>query len=221
MKKYLLVVGLMAAVLSPLSAYSAIIAYGSVTDPSGDSTNTSPDMVSGSVSIDSAGSAIFSVTYAADTSLDDASATFNLDIDKNPATGYPGVDTLNNNSALMGIEYIVRLFGSAFSMTGDLYGYSGGFWSLLVSGLPASYSGTTQEITIALSALGGIDGSMNFDVISQQQQTMSTFTGIGDYMPNLGAFGTVTVGAVTVPEPGILALLGIGLLGFLPCRSRQ
>lgn len=208
MKATLLGASLLAAALSSPLSHAATLACGNVSDPVGDFINGPPDLVSGSVCIDTEDNAVLSVTFADGTSLSDILAVFVLDTDQNPATGFPGVDAANNDSALIGSDFQVWIYGSAFQGAADV------FDSLvnLVGTVPVNYLGTTSTATVPLSMLGDDDGSMNFKIITAQQLSESPLitTTIRDYMPDLG----IAPGAVSIPEPGTLALLGIGLFGL-------
>ncbi|HVM60695.1 MAG TPA: VPDSG-CTERM sorting domain-containing protein [Verrucomicrobiae bacterium] len=201
------------------STHATTIGFGSVTDPTGDNASGTPDITSASVTIDSAGTALFAITYASGTSLGAAAGSFALDTDKNPATGSPGVDTGNNDSALMGSDYALTMDGSSFSGKAIIYKYVSGSFSL-VDTISVTYLGTTEEVLVPLSDLGGTSGAMNFVAESQTEISLGTYTGIGDYAPNLNLTpGTVTLyGAPEVSST--LTLLGCALLGLAALRRR-
>jgi hypothetical protein len=199
------------------STYAGTIGFGSLSDPLGDAVGA--DIISASVTIDSSQTALFSMTYAPGTSLGDAAGTFNLDLDKNPLTGAPGVDTGHNDSALMGTDYVFTMDGTAFGGQASVYRFVGPGWAS-VGQFPVTYLGTTEQVTIPLSALGGDDGAMNFTGVSQQNLAPGTYTTIQDYIPDLHQTpGTITLREV--PELSFtLPLFGFALMSLAGLRYR-
>ncbi len=164
---------------------------GNVTDPAGDATNSTaddpanPDLVSGSASSDGTNMNFTVAFVAAGFSSSTSRASFVLDTDENPATGFPGVDAANNDSSLMGVEYLVNI-GANLGANAEVLKFvslPNNFTSL--GTFPATVNADGYSVAIPLSTLGGDDGRMTFKVETQSFLGPG-FTGILDYMPNLG-----------------------------------
>ena len=116
-----------------------------------------------------------------------------------------GVD--NNTSAMAvaqsaptgGFSYDV---GAAFPITGTTIGTA---YTVFVIGWDASYS--TPQLAAAAGAAVGWSQSFNYTVVNQITP------------PNI--MSVVPFGVAGVPEPGTLALMGVGGLSFLFFRRRK
>lgn len=169
------------------------LASGTVTDPNNDATPSSngdpdPDVVSATVSTDGT-NLLLQVRYKAGTFDQTLTrAQFILDTDRNPATGHPGSDSdCVNDNGIIGAEFLVNM-GADLGTAAEVLVYGGTCNSFSSGG-----SGTTTFVTdgmnatVPLSSLGGSDGRVNFKVvISEQLSPGPGFTGILDYMPNVG-----------------------------------
>ena len=189
------------------------IAFGSLTDPSGDSGAGAADFTSLFITVDSIGTALVSVRFAPGTFAADSSSWISFDVDQNPATGWAGTDSAHTDSDLIGVEYGVEIYGSGFQSNAILWLYSGGVWN---SGntYSVTYLSNGCDAVVPLADIGNDDGFLNFCGAVQTQLTSNTFTGINDYIPNKGQ----PVGS-TIPEPASLVLLGLG--GLAAMRRRR
>jgi hypothetical protein len=118
-------------------------------------------------------------------------ATFSIDIDRNPATGYPGVDAANNDQALMGVEYLIEAGSDYVGSTPTVDKYTGSGFTSVKAGTLAFVNDATgvpigMDVTIPLSALGNARGEMSFKGAVQQQVGPGSFTGIKDYITDIG-----------------------------------
>jgi hypothetical protein len=173
-----------------------------ITDATGDAATDSrvpvaPDLASASATVDR-GSLTMQLRFAPGT-FDQTKtiATVVIDIDQNPATGFPGVDAANNDRALIGAEYNLQVGSASVGSTTTLLTVipSGGFSSQKVGTI--TYVSDGANFVIPLLALGNDRGEMNFKVIVQTQISFPPigvgYTGIVDYMTNLGlAAGMLT-----------------------------
>jgi len=186
-----------------------------ITDPAGDSFSPLVDMVSGSATVDN-GNLVLTVSFAPGFDSTQASITANLDIDQDPSTGYPGIDTANNDSAIMGTDYVV-LFGASpiFGYYG-IYEYQAGSFLFNPSGVSTTVLSDGMTATVPLSLLGNDDGYMNYKFLSQVVLSYYSTTTILDYMTDVG----LAPGTSTVPEPSTLFLLSAGLVGVGLVRRR-
>lgn len=165
---------------------------GIVTDPDNDASPSSnpdpdPDVVSATVSSDGT-NLYLQVRFKAGT-FDPllTRAQFILDTDQNPATGHPGSNAgCVDDAGIIGAEYLVNL-GANLGTTAQVLAYGGTCNSFFSAG-----SGTTTFVTdgmnatVPLSVLGNDDGRVNFKVAISEQVSESGFTGVLDYMPDLG-----------------------------------
>lgn len=165
---------------------------GSVSDPSGDATNSTsddpanPDLVSASVSSDGTNLNLEVRFVAAGFDPNTSRGSFVLDIDENPATGFPGIDAANNDSALMGIEFLINI-GGVLGASADVLKFSSGNSFPNVGTFSATVLADGYTVSIPLSTLNNDDGRLTFKVETQSGLPPGTgHTGILDYMPDLG-----------------------------------
>ena len=156
---------------------------GLTTDPTGDVASGEPDLVTGTASV-SGGNLTLSVRFAQGTfSSQTTLAQFLLDTDANPSTGTPGSDAGGiNDAGIIGWEFLVEM-GSDFHGTEATIRRSD-FQSAGTA--VVSFVSNGMDVTIPLSVLGGDDGQLTFKVVTFSQLTPTTFTGVLDYMPNVG-----------------------------------
>ncbi|HMH53247.1 MAG TPA: Ig-like domain-containing protein, partial [Candidatus Acidoferrum sp.] len=165
---------------------------GTVSDPDSDATpspngDPDPDLVSATVTRD-ATNLIMQVRFKPGT-FDPAAtrAQFLLDTDRNPATGQQGSDSLCvNDNGIIGAEFTVNM-GADLNTTAEVLQYQGTCNSFAPAG-----SGTTTFVTdgmdasVPLSVLGGTNGQVNFKVVTSELLAPNSFTGVLDYMPDVG-----------------------------------
>lgn len=164
---------------------------GSVTDPAGDATNVTsddpanPDLVSATVASDGA-NLNFAIRFVASGfSATTSRGSFVLDTDENPATGFPGVDAANNDSALMGIEFLVNI-GADLGASAEVLKFIAPPNSFsTVGSFPATVVSNGYDVSIPLTAFDDDDGRLTFKAETQSFLGPG-FTGILDYMPDLG-----------------------------------
>ncbi len=164
---------------------------GSVTDPAGDATNdtrddpANPDLVSATVGSDG-GNLNLSVRFVqSGFSSATSRGSFVLDTDENPATGFPGVDAANNDSALMGVEFLVNIGANLGANAQVLKFVSPPNNFTTVGTFPATVLSDGYDVSIPLSAFDNDDGRLTFKAETQSYLGPG-FTGILDYAPNLG-----------------------------------
>jgi hypothetical protein len=139
---------------------------------------------------------------------------FNLDTDRNPSTGFPGVDAANLNATNMGTDYLVEMGSTSEGVvvvnavvtsggTARVLKYVSGSWTQVGTAPVTITTGTggVLSTTIPLMTFGNSDGQMNFVVTAQTQYLPSNcptgiticYTGIEDYLPNSPAVGSLTL----------------------------
>ena len=172
---------------------------GSVADPVGDaspfpSVQVSPDLVAVTVGTDGM-SLIVEVRFAPGTFNATTLTQVNLDTDQNPDTGSPGVDSEQNDSDLMGVEFIINIGGNRLVLGTGIFAPA---VVLQFAGQPNSFTpvGNVQaevlaqgyRVSVPLTLLNNVDGRINFKVttFALLDPSVPSFTGILDYMPNLG-----------------------------------
>jgi len=137
-----------------------------------------------------------------------ASVAFELDTDRNPATGVPPTNPPGPYLGVIGVDFSVLFRARNF----------GGNWVVdawdaphtPVVG-PIQYFDNGMLASIPVSALDGTDGILNYVVESQTQLSETTWTFIGDYTPGFGQIATTA----SAPEPSSLALLLGAFFGLL------
>lgn len=172
-----------------------VFTFGRVTDPAGDAlpyAEVPPDLVSATIRV-AGGNLEFAVRFAPGAfDPNRSSITLNLDTDQNRATGAPGVDAAGADAAIMGTDYILDLGGAYYAGQALLMKYTGGLFSA-VDTCPVVFVQDGMDVGFPLSAIGSDDGLLNFKVTGQFQITDVGFTGVLDYMPNVGlAAGSTT-----------------------------
>lgn len=180
-----------ATVVTPAAPFSAL---GSVGDPQGDALSgavpgaVAPDLVQGGVLI-GGGAVTLQVSFLAGTfNPATTEATVGLDLDRDPATGHPGIDAgCSNDSGIIGVEYFVRMSPGATPPTATIYGHAGGCNVFTTVGtstdLTLSANGMTATFPAAL--LGGVTGPLAFKVTTDMALG-NGYSGVLDYMPDVG-----------------------------------
>lgn len=180
---------------SPLTlSASSLQLSDQLSDPAGDA-GSGPDFVSASATAAN-GNLILNAQFAAGT-FNSATTfvTWNLDMDGNVATGFPGITSGNADSDRIGAEYLVEVRGSSFGSSASVIQRVGSSWVTVTSSLAIGQGADGVSVTVPLSLLGNDDGQLNFKATVQTQLTASTWTGIFDFVSNLGA------------APGVLAFV--------------
>ena len=184
---------------APDSVSISAFVPGGMVDPVGDATpfpsvQVSPDLVAVTVGTDGM-SLIVEVRFAPGTFNATTLTQVNLDIDQNPDTGSPGVDSEQNDSDLMGVEFIINIGGNRLVLGTDIFVPA---VVLQFAGQPHSFTpmGNVQaevlaqgyRVSVPLTLLHNVDGRIHFKVttFALLDPSIPSFTSILDYMPNLG-----------------------------------
>jgi len=217
---FALALGLILGVLAH-PAIAGTTYYGAATDPSDDGDHgfgIEAELVFASVLADGTNlqvTARFATFDAGDM------ATFVLDTDQNPATGYPGVDASHSDADRIGAEYNLCLWPD--QPTDDEARLwlmdSGGH--VEVASYSASYLPDGIQVSVPLSDLGGEDGLLSFKVIGSQAGDFPVSDwGCLDYLTDRGQ-AEVRTTAVAIPAPSAVLLVAIGCLTGLAKRTSK
>jgi hypothetical protein len=114
-------------------------------------------------------------------------AQFILDTDRNPATGQQGSDSgCVNDNGIIGAEFLVNM-GGDLGANAEVLQYQGTCNSFgFVGNGTVTFVTDGMDATVPLSLLGNSDGRLNFKVVISEQIGVNSFTGVLDYMPNVG-----------------------------------
>ena len=171
----------------------------SVSDPV-DAGVGNPDLTSATVSA-RAGNLTLTVHFTPGTLTSDDRASFVIDIDRNPATGFAGINSGHGDQALMSTEFLIQMGSPFVGPTVRIFRCNGPSFEILPNSIPITFLTDGMQATIPLALLGDDDGTVNYKVTVQRQlDEGGGFTGILDYMPDLGA----APGMVQLPGPPIL-----------------
>jgi hypothetical protein len=165
-----------------------IATFGTISDPAGDAASGEPDLTSATLSSDGTNLTL-SVLFVPGTF--DAATTmvsFVLDTDQNTATGFAGIDAANNDADKIGLDYQVQMGSNFVGSTLRIQAHTGSGFALVANSVPITFlpDGIGMEATLPLALLGGDDGLITFKVLSQRQLSASGFTGIQDYVTDVG-----------------------------------
>jgi len=166
--------------------------HGAVSDPRGDrlavlGLTIPPDLIGATIDV-SGGSATILVTFAPGT-LERTFTMFSvlLDTDENPATGNAGII---GDSTTFGWDYSISGVNPQGSTVAQIVRALGpgqpGQVTPIGTATVTFPSDDQARVTVPLSLLGNDDGRMNFKVSGQQWITMSSATGVLDWMPDVG-----------------------------------
>ena len=181
--------------------------------------SANPDLVFASVTTFNDNTVKLGVQFAPGTFNPQTSqAEFLLDTDQNTATGSPGVDSVGNDSAVMGSDYLVVLDSGFNNNQARIYKATGGLNQFAVLGTATvAVSTNGMDVTFPLSMLvntvssntsgPATSGPWNFKVTDDSNIGTNAFTGALDYMPNLG----LAPGTTAAPST-----CGIFPTGFVP-----
>ena len=160
---------------------------GLLTDPAGDAGGGSDAVwATGTVA---GGSLTLSARFAGTTYNASTFVVWSLDTDQNTATGFPGVTNTNADASLLGADFIVQIRGTAFGSTVTIFR---GNFTVVSTTLTPTFVANGVDVTIPLSLLDGDDGVLNYKATIQTQLSAGSWTGINDFISNLGApVGTV------------------------------
>ena len=175
---------------SPLiiTATGTAPAAGSLIDPAGDA-GSGADVVSATGTV-AGGNLTLSARFARTTYNASTFVVWNLDTDQNTATGFPGITNTNADAALLGVDFIVQIRGTAFGSTVTVLR---GNLTVVSTTLTPTFVANGVDVTIPLSLLDGDDGVMNYKATIQTQLTAGSWSGINDFISNLGSpVGTVS-----------------------------
>ena len=188
--------------------FDVAASVGNVSDPTGDA-GGGPDLTSASITVNN-GNLNISVRYAAGT-FNSALTVVNMvfDIDENPLTGSPGVDSgCVNDAGSMGTDFIVNNGGAIYGSNVVVFPHvnpPNAGQSCNTYGA-ASIVGTRTvvadgvDFVVPLSALGNDAGRLKFKVLSATSipdVCATCSTGVQDYMTDV----SVAPGQVPSPPP--------------------
>ncbi len=204
------------ALLLVFPATAVPVYYSSATDPAGDNAGLD-DLVFSSARV-AAGVLTLEVRFNPATfSPGHTSATFNLDFDQDPGTGFAGVDSVHNDSAIFGADAVVH-FPSYINPFGRAFVWNGVAFVQVIPDFPFTTLVDGYSISLPFASLGPDDGIFNFKVVVQRALTDASATGISDYLTDLRSPPVTTA---LIPEPATLALFGLGLGGLSFFRRRR
>ena len=178
-------------ITGPSGTSPAVLNFvGGVTDPTGDATSDprspyDPDLVGAMISCD--GEMIsFTVEFAAGSfSPESVYVGFHLDTDQDPTTGFPGVDLANNDAGIIGEEFVLYV-GDQGPGARLLKFVSLPNNFVQVDTYPVTVNPLGYTVMVPVGDFDGDDGAMNYKLTGQGVITFGHWTGVLDYMPDLG-----------------------------------
>lgn len=176
------------------------IRTGRVVDPMGDAPvgllSTSPDLVEADVRA-AGGVLSIVVTFATGTfSEQDLGFTVYLDIDENPLTGRPGLNSVGADSSIIGVEYFLSFKRPRSATAAEIVRMRPSSGSDTTGTTPVTFNGSERaSLAVPLSALGGDDGRLAYKVTSdywRESGGVVQATNQLDYIPNIGLAAGLT-----------------------------